>query len=78
MPTVTAATTHYWYWELPDGVLLKEPDAYDRRPTNGEIKPGQWWVRYDVLNYVDKRGDIQYIMGKESGMSSRPDSVDIE
>jgi len=76
MPTQIVATyTATTYFDVPEGVyLLPQEDLVSSRMT----AVGYWWIKWDVLHYIDNDLIEQTIEGQEDeGNRKRPDSIEV-
>jgi hypothetical protein len=60
---------------IPEGVVLL--DEYDNSQANMQTV-GSWWIKWDVLYYVQKVGVIKEIHGiPDEGERKRPETVEV-
>jgi hypothetical protein len=52
----------YGIFDLPEGVILLKPSA-NRAASEGT--PFSWWIKWKVLHYYDKNGELQEVEARD-------------
>ena len=73
---VIARYASYYEFKLPRGVTLLNEEENNKAE---DKTPFSWWIKWNVLNYYDKNGQLQRIeAGDEECDMKRPDEAYLE